>query len=523
MNFLLCLSLVVLLVDCGYVNAFEWHVGGRPAVDRRAIAGLWRLTTKANPSYPLKEFTVYPKKNKLEEKKEELPELLLMLKEDGSFQQCNNEEADVDASWSKFSRLTSSDKSEEDTAYRLHRQLLHGTWDYRDGKLIIAADRPDEFSAKKDGVQRDPSKTLQPKKVSKEPDTLLTGRVVATYQTRLSDNPALPADAPSVSASPSTTSSSSSAGKAKSTVAVDTHLSVPQGSVKVGKFFYPKNHPSFFDQPMFQPIKRGTVQLRQVLGALNTANDEEEVVEKFQRSDFYNKTFLLTSQPIGYHKPKGRERWSIRQNKMVHDPPSKAAAKAAEEDANRPTNIRVMQVQFHANNTFSTVAGLGEGILRGKFDVIGQEKDQLWMQIWRFGFGRSVSGSVFSEGRMLTQEDAKTYWGTIKYEEPLPEKDNPKKVDEPNLVKPTEGGEGEAKVLARLEVEGSVMFGWGIEPIPEARFIMRELSNDDLADLSEEEDDDEDVVDEVDLKLPEKDLPSLGNDGIDLSNTDSFQ
>jgi hypothetical protein len=57
--------------------------------------------------------------------------------------------------------------------------------------------------------------------------------------------------------------------------------------------------------------------------------------------------------------------------------------------------IRVMEVKFFANNTFATTGGLGEAILRGKFDIIGQDRDQLWMQIWRFGFGRSVSGSVF--------------------------------------------------------------------------------------------------------------------------------
>ena len=57
--------------------------------------------------------------------------------------------------------------------------------------------------------------------------------------------------------------------------------------------------------------------------------------------------------------------------------------------------IRVMEVKFFANNTFATVAGLGGNILRGKFDIIGHDRDQLWMQVWRFGFGRSVSGSVY--------------------------------------------------------------------------------------------------------------------------------
>lgn len=77
------------------------------------------------------------------------------------------------------------------------------------------------------------------------------------------------------------------------------------------------------------------------------------------------------------------------------DPPSKKAQKKAEEDENRPVNIRVVEVAFFANNTFATVSGLGDNILRGKFHIIGENRDQLWMQVWRFGFGRSVSGSVY--------------------------------------------------------------------------------------------------------------------------------
>ena len=80
----------------------------------------------------------------------------------------------------------------------------------------------------------------------------------------------------------------------------------------------------------------------------------------------------------------------------TEDPPSKKARKQAEDDENRPVNIRVMEVMFFANNTFATVGGLGGAIvLRGKYHIVGTERDQLWMQVWRFGFGRSVSGSVF--------------------------------------------------------------------------------------------------------------------------------
>lgn len=80
---------------------------------------------------------------------------------------------------------------------------------------------------------------------------------------------------------------------------------------------------------------------------------------------------------------------------FLEDAPSKAAKKAAEEAEKRPANIRVMEVQFFSNNTFATVAGLGESILRGKFHIVGDKRDQLSMIISRFGFGRDVSGSVY--------------------------------------------------------------------------------------------------------------------------------
>jgi hypothetical protein len=80
---------------------------------------------------------------------------------------------------------------------------------------------------------------------------------------------------------------------------------------------------------------------------------------------------------------------------LIEDPPSKNAKKQEDEAKNRPVDIRVMEVKFFANNTFASCAGLGELILRGTFHIIGEKRDHLWMQVRRFGFGRSVSGSVY--------------------------------------------------------------------------------------------------------------------------------
>jgi hypothetical protein len=375
---------------------------------------------------PRKEFTTYPKKFK---------ELLLMLKEDGSFQQYNDDDNDEATS-----------------------KTVKGTWDYLDGQLILATDRstPSTFR-----------------------DTILVGKVVAKSQNSLPDNP-LTKKEELVNATQAAGSNT------------DTHLSVPQGSVKVGKFMYPKHHPSFFEQPIFRPVPTGSFELRQVLGSLNAREreEEDELVEKFRRTDFYEKRFFLTSHPIE-HKPKGHLRWSIKYNKFVEDAPRKK-----KETPQDKIPIRVMELLFHTNNTFSTVAGLGEEtILRGKWDIIGNTRNQLWMQVWRFGFGRSVSGSVYSEGKGLSDDDDKTYWGEISYIEKEDEQStNDRGVSDANEETSMENAspladtkDDEAK---RLQVKGSVMYGWGLEPQPVARFIMKESLEKEVDDDEEEEEED---------------------------------
>ena len=495
-------------------RAFEWHAPGqRPEVTRQAIAGLWKITPALRPKYPMKEFTVHPPKKQGNEEDNE-PELLLMLKEDGSFQEYSSDEVmedeeSVEDSWKRYQEKQRQEKKKAELA-----ALAKGTWDYRDGKLILAADRP---SASPEA----PKTKKEEEKLSQQwLDKILEGRVVATYEASLPDNPVLDNNVANTTATTVTEGQPS----AKTEKRWDTHLAVPKGSVKVGKFFYPKHHPSFFDQPIYNPAKLGAFQLRQILGSLNTnAHEEDTSIEKFQRADFYNKTFLLTSHPLGLRKPKGSTRWSIKQNKFVEDPPSsKAAKKYAEDMENRSANIRVMQVRFFQNNTFATLWGTGDAILRGKFDVIGQDKDSLWMTISRFGFGRSVSGSVFSEGRMLSQDDAKSYWGTIRYQSDDDNGEEEEKESDIPPFTPQENENGEPG--KKLEVRGSVLFGGSLEPTPVGRFIMRE-TNDDSDSLFDEEDEEEDEEEDTEVALPDSSSLSgaFGEEGVDLSSDDAFQ
>jgi hypothetical protein len=527
-------------------NAGGGGGSGRPAffVDRRSLAGLWKLTplvtVAARPQlYPMKEFTIYPKQQKearpppsstLEEEVDDplqVPELLLMLKEDGSFRQYaldDTEEEDdsndndddelvvldqkktknIDQSWTMFQ------KKREQFA----NLVLGGTWDYLDGNLLLAADRvdPTSYHAKADGATPNSGSTSSSMPESSSlptaarpassgadtSDTLLKGRVVAKYQPQLPNNPALKSDDDeAVSFYSNSKSSNNTTTTINRAAVLDTHLSVPKGTISIGKFCYPKKHPSFFEQPMFRPIQKGFFALRQVLGPLSQnqqPQDNRHQKPMYERADFYNKTFLLTSSPIPPRPPSssssaGEKRWSIKYNKFVQDPPSSSSSNKkihrddTEDTSKQSANIRVMEVAFYQNNTFCSIAGLGESaILRGKFDVIGPDKDQIWFQIARFGFGRSVSGSVYSEGRMLSHEDAKAYWGTIH------------RMDETDPS-------------SRLEIRGSVLLGWELEPLPVARFIMRETETGgtELTILDDEdEDDDDDEEEEKSIETIEK-------------------
>lgn len=411
-----------------------------------------------------------------------------MLKEDGSFQQYGSEvaanikrEEDKNFPWRKRNsnrrvqddELSSaaSQKAQASSSTLLGGLMaeIQGTWDYLDGKLILAADRPpnaDQLGAKVH-------------------DTLLVGEVVATYNESLADNPVLLNQKETKNQTPAS---------AAAEVPTDAHLSVPQGNVEIGKFTYPKNHPSFFEQPMFEPTQTGSFQLRQVLGSLNTKNyknDEDENLELFPRKLFYNKRFLLTSHPMKERKNKGRTRWSIKYNKFVQDEVPKSKEEQ-ELEKNAPIPIRVMEMQLFANHTFCTLKGLGDDvILRGKWDVVGKQRNQLWMEVWRFGFGRSVSGSTYSEGRALSHNDAKTYWGEISFAD---ETDSTNDTEEDSFAGEETSDEADP-VERRLQVKGSVIYGWGLEPQPVARFLMTEAEEEEDDDDEEEDDDDSSELD----------------------------
>jgi len=486
-----------------------------PVVNHRAIAGLWKLKqtpTLSSLPYPLKEFTVYPKVPKERNSNEnKSKEVLLMLKEDGSFQQYSEQEQKVPDKLRCFNNHKTNEKSKDIAILDRYCEFgkLRGKWNLVGGKLVLAADRP---------TGEDGRTSLVPKTNDDIADTILEGEVVATTEEGLLDNPVLSShnddpqrdddgnvgansiDAPAVHHNDAERICVDDNNRSS---ILDTHLSVPKGQVNVGRFTYPQHHPSFFEAPMFNPRVGGEFELKQVLGTLNTKqqNDDELFEEKFSTSDFYDMTFLLTSQPIPEFQPKGNIRWSIKYNKFVEDPPPKSKKQKYEERMmDQPVHsIRVLEVKFFANNTFATIGGMGgSAILRGRFSIIGEDKDHIWMQVLRFGFGRSVSGSVFSEGKSLTMDDEKAYWGKIEYagdqltdggeNSEYRESNNSRMISDPKMDD-SDAKEGSDR---RLVVAGSVLLGFGLEPMPVGQFVLSETNSIEAYDEDDEDDDDDD-------------------------------
>jgi hypothetical protein len=387
------LSTIVLLPLLLFSTSINIHIPTTQAyctgyLRNRDIAGIWRLTrTKTRStgtqsflpkipnkeSYPLKEFTVYPKKKnpqpqqvqqEQQDQQQQVEEnatkedILLLLKEDGKFEQYTTSTSANSANRSKSStsnrrkhdpNSSSSSSSSTATEKEASTASMKGSWGLVDGKLILATDRPNL----KDGnhIGNEEGTSIGKGKgnsqgggmdIDMNHDTILEGRVVAVSDDILVDNPALmgsrarnqkkeqqqkqqrqPSEKGMDQTNDSTTSNTSSTttnNNDDKPNTEDVHLSVPKGQVKIGKFFYPKNHPSFFEQPMFQSTSTGSFELRQILGSLNTQmsdyEEEYNMVEKFRKKDLMDKRYFITSYPLRTGKKK-RQRWSIKYNKYV--------------------------------------------------------------------------------------------------------------------------------------------------------------------------------------------------------------
>jgi len=95
----------------------------------------------------------------------------------------------------------------------------------------------------------------------------------------------------------------------------------------------------------------------------------------------------------------------------------------------------------------------------------------------------------------LTQNDERSYWGSIY--EVIHKK---RKENEENISSGIDAMDDieEIKIIRKtLEIRGTVLFGWGLEPEPIGRFAMVEQTEMDLDDLDDEEDGEVDEDDPI--------------------------
>ena len=452
---------------------------------------------------PMKEFTTYPKKKKSEvadnsmdsiPTKKQQTEIFIKLKDDHTFAQCTSLQFSdgEDESQSLEEQLESELSKREKESF-----LWTGTWDFVNSKLILAADRPDPskkaFSMYDEDSSADGNIDM---------DTILIGKVAVTEDKSLTDNPALEQHQ-----STDTDTEGSSSSQSKSTI--DVHLSVPKGKIQTGKYMYPQNHPSFFEQPIYNPDINGRFELRQILGEYNAKLEDEKdkLIELYRKKDLVGKRFYLSTFPLKKRRKKF-EFWD-KQTQSYKEGEYEPSEQEKKEDELTPgKNMQVMAVELFANNTFSTVSGLGTStVLRGKWSIIGEKRDHLWMMVYRFGFGRSISGNTFSEGMSLTQDDEKAYWGLITQE--------PDGSEDSIEADPSQWGN------KKVQIEGAVMIGWGLEPTSTGRFKMIEIEDDLEEEEEEEEDDEEEEVEYEEMSVEDVSKTASSFDSMLETDDDS--
>ncbi|CAJ1942758.1 unnamed protein product [Cylindrotheca closterium] len=332
--------ITILYVDLTAVSAYTPHF--RPHHLRsQDMTGIWKLTHQSS---------LLPNVKSDDNTSEE--EILLSLNEDGTFDRYE----------------TSSELQDQDLHMTLGRG---GSWEYRDNKLFLAPQRPEDA---------DPSKVH---------DTLLAGEL----NIKVSDSLVLEDKVE--------LEEGNADGEVKkednNNAEIDVHLSIAQGNISVGKFMYPRKHKAFFDDPMlFKKSSVGSFSASQVLGNLNarlkSEREEKKPVAKYHKKDFHGRKFYLTANPHPVDPAYAEQDKRYDETKVLH-------------------HMQFHTIDFHKNNTFSVIGT--EKILRGRFGLAGEKRDRLWFQVSLFGTGRSAPGSVYSEGRLLTHEDRRGYVGKV--------------------------------------------------------------------------------------------------------------
>jgi len=205
-------------------------------------------------------------------------------------------------------------------------------------------------------------------------------------------------------------------------------LSAQNARVGRGKTIYPSSHPRylsdlFFDEghescDVSKPLENvdrdscgegpwsgsKTFALEQILGQGLVKGEEFEEEVRFKEVDLADKEFFLVTMPL---KPQKRKYSSYAAERLA----KKKKATAAPPPPSPDVLESIIKIQLHANSTFTSLADVGEKrVLRGRWSIVGEKKEQIRLQTSRFGFGK-LSRSTYGN-----DNDDKCYWGVLSRE-----------------------------------------------------------------------------------------------------------
>ena len=527
-----------------------------PAIRTADLCGIWTIelrttTTRTNSSNTRSEEDTEDTTSSSSSSSSS--SVVVRLNEDGTFAYSPSSASSLSCILSEQQYPSSSNNTNRNTNSHSHSTVLDlhtimrngGVWNYRNdegnhGELILA-------------MNRDQQQQHRNTAAAAVVDTILTGKLSVTVSVCLEDDvmsirsnntnpntidPTAVRDNDGIDGGAVRSSNNSTTTTSQDTEQqfMDLHLSVPNGTVVRGTFMYPKQHPNFFEDPILVGIpppafaaasssSLGTdtdadtsspttmnstfVHMQQLLGKLNTViqSTKKKKTKRWTTQDFYHRTFYLTATP---------------------HPVNLAYAKADThyDEAKAVLNVVTLPITFYANNTFAAIGT--ERILRGRYGLSSssassssastalsrdtEEEDDrreqsLWFQVSLFGAGRCVSGSVYSEGRLLSAEDRRGYIGSIlQYEQTTENIDDTKKKKKND---PTTTINTNANTML-FYVEGEYYYGADLQNPVKTRsmgtFSLQEITpkntnnnNDDSAtadDEDDEDDEDEDTDDE---------------------------
>jgi len=202
-------------------------------------------------------------------------------------------------------------------------------------------------------------------------------------------------------------------------------LSTANARIGQGKTIYPSSHPRFFEDLFFDSPDAAecdvtaalegiemedcgsspwsttkTFSLEQILGRGLLGEEQADEV-RFTPDDLNGKDYYLVTMPLKERPRKYSSYAAERLAKKRAPPPSPSSF-------TDDVTEKLYRVTLHANATFSSSPGGDDNkVLRGRWAITGEKKEQIRLHTSRFGFGK-ISANTYGSGN----ED-KSYWGAL--------------------------------------------------------------------------------------------------------------